>query len=266
MELKGRRLASIHRESLSFNRTFMELKVSFKYCVKSSSVFQSHLYGIESEHVDDGRCRSVVSIAPLWNWKFVWGLNGCRAGQGFNRTFMELKAWNVVVDDAVEQFQSHLYGIERKDRILLKWCSGSVSIAPLWNWKVSGDATLSHDVEFQSHLYGIESKDIYFRAIRACVSIAPLWNWKGTPLKVEPASSVFQSHLYGIESEVYTIDNKQTIDVSIAPLWNWKFEIFCFWRRVLRFQSHLYGIESFNSFDCLKNNRVSIAPLWNWKL
>ena len=48
----------------------MELKVNNEFRQKRVQVFQSHLYGIESEPVDGG----------------IW------IQYGFNRTFMELKA------------------------------------------------------------------------------------------------------------------------------------------------------------------------------
>ena len=58
---------------LSFNRTFMELKVRNgvkpRYCL-------------------------AVSIAPLWNWKPIRGAS-VGAFESFNRTFMELKVCNL---------------------------------------------------------------------------------------------------------------------------------------------------------------------------
>ena len=122
-------------------------------------MFQSHLYGIESEGIH-GRIasRHQVSIAPLWNWKrkptdfSVYGV------ESFNRTFMELKAEKPARLCCVERFQSHLYGIEsylsvntpfkelRFNRTFMELKGGRrpvahrparVSIAPLWNWKIS---------------------------------------------------------------------------------------------------------------------------------
>ena len=142
-----------------------------------SSLFQSHLYGIESHDTDRTFCiihrfnrtfmelkdccsnsamrASLVSIAPLWNWKSI-----------------------------------------RKGLNNLDWC---VSIAPLWNWKaiVRGEnfrlscfnrtfmelkvffnLFVVNDLGFQSHLYGIESEGIHKLIGIGIVSIAPLWNWK----------------------------------------------------------------------------------------
>ena len=74
---------------MSFNRTFMELKVTKEWLPYEKSMFQSHLYGIESDiHATDAHATSrfnrtfmelkvdqcvrvlailLVSIAPLWN-------------------------------------------------------------------------------------------------------------------------------------------------------------------------------------------------------
>ena len=82
---------------------------------RSRHAFQSHLYGIEScnalgkygrllrfnrtfmelkEHGNRvARLDTLVSIAPLWNWKCSIKLNKPRKLNSFNRTFMELKAW-----------------------------------------------------------------------------------------------------------------------------------------------------------------------------
>ena len=100
--------------TLRFNRTFMELKVRSVTDNVYLPWFQSHLYGIErilqrnnKTHINcfnrtfmelKGKftrtftVTSFVSIAPLWNWK----LYKARA------TVLFL------------QFQSHLYGIERR--------------------------------------------------------------------------------------------------------------------------------------------------------
>ena len=204
----------------------------------------------------------------------------------FNRTFMELKGDRLGADVRAATFQSHLYGIERKDRILLKWCSGSVSIAPLWNWKVSGDATLSHDVEFQSHLYGIESKDIYFRAIRACVSIAPLWNWKATRTELGQYQHCFNRTFMELKVSFSPLPwyvcmcfNRTFMELKVAVGVFRRFKQHSFNRTFMElkgrgppcmmiaawFQSHLYGIESVALCAPFCWCSVSIAPLWNWK-
>ena len=264
MELKGRRLASIHRESLSFNRTFMELKVSFKYCVKSSSVFQSHLYGIESANVFQRLGVHRVSIAPLWNWKATRTELG-QYQHCFNRTFMELKVsfsplpWYVCmcfnrtfmelkVLLPVPVFPAR-YSFNRTFMELKVYCTTHARGSPqsfnrtFMELKDGGepDAPLPYDV-----------------------SIAPLWNWKS----VEPWEGLergaFQSHLYGIE-RLLRFSSSAGMTVSIAPLWNWKLGMA--WSRATasRFQSHLYGIESQYEVQALAHLKVSIAPLWNWK-
>ena len=156
----------------------MELKDLLSTDSSLALLFQSHLYGIESHIYSASDCRCYC----------------------FNRTFMELKAWNVVVDDAVEQFQSHLYGIERKDRILLKWCSGSVSIAPLWNWKMVESPTLPCPTMFQSHLYGIESQLSREKGWKEERFNRTFMELKGCCASAHRRAWPFQSHLYGIES------------------------------------------------------------------
>ena len=72
MELKEARAAFQRVEEHGFNRTFMELKVVKDEDGERKTMFQSHLYGIES------RTR-----------------RGSTTGHdGFNRTFMELKDIN----------------------------------------------------------------------------------------------------------------------------------------------------------------------------
>ena len=122
-----------------FNRTFMELKVTFRltHLLRSyvsiaplwnwkevaalslidQHAFQSHLYGIERFHTGIVCKRCPVSIAPLWNWKPSRTYRGS-SQFGFNRTFMELK--EVVIQRLIKTLQ--------------------VSIAPLWNWKYSPTA------------------------------------------------------------------------------------------------------------------------------
>ena len=121
-----------------------------------SMLFQSHLYGIESDRV---RC----------SWK---------SSASFNRTFMELKAeidsnssiWNV--------FQSHLYGIESADEPDER-VPRRVSIAPLWNWKW-GVLFLPTRQRFVSiaPLWNWKILLDYEQETNINVSIAPLWNWK----------------------------------------------------------------------------------------
>ena len=143
---------------VTFNRTFMELKVGCSKGERDNSPvsiaplwnwkyqgekpthghdrFQSHLYGIESvDIVGWGQEADGVSIAPLWNWK-----HGCHA------------PWTVNTP-----FQSHLYGIESRVLQVVKDLL-VVSIAPLWNWKVWTRTRLVLAFMFQSHLYGIERR------------------------------------------------------------------------------------------------------------
>ena len=68
---------------------------------------------------------------------------------------MELKVFNKIEQaPEIEQFQSHLYGIESVNK--------QIAIFDL--------------AKFQSHLYGIESDILRFAARSLGVSIAPLWN------------------------------------------------------------------------------------------
>ena len=238
---------------------------------------------LKASHQGGTTSHQGVSIAPLWNWKAAttgatWSVSG------FNRTFMELKGIVAVVIDESLQFQSHLYGIESclQPREGLRRL---VSIAPLWNWKISSQLhrnachsfnrtfmelkvkmfePVLEEKSFQSHLYGIERKFGHDQCWNNAVSIAPLWNWKvdGTPVVV--GYLLFQSHLYGIERYAVSRCNGFNV-VSIAPLWNWKWQGAVFLEVERKFQSHLYGIESRDWLEQQHLERVSIAPLWNWK-
>ena len=118
--------------------------------------FQSHLYGIERVVMQFYMHRKLVSIAPLWNWKYR-DLDVFELLNSFNRTFMELKgAPRPGVTLSSCRFQSHLYGIE-SDAVCAHRQGGGVSIAPLWNWKTWSLETSTTARRFQSHLYGIES-------------------------------------------------------------------------------------------------------------
>ena len=227
-----------------------------------------------------------VSIAPLWNWK--------------------MKTLLCELLEAV--FQSHLYGIERKvthdckqeaerfNRTFMELKVGthpraslacSVSIAPLWNWKLLVADECSHVFVFQSHLYGIES------AFAPCARKTTLcFNRTFMELKVggllhfrEPKGR-FNRTFMELKDPKFTLAVKGFY-VSIAPLWNWKrptsygstsnasfnrtfMELKGHYlnkgQEACMFQSHLYGIESSVNHERIDELVVSIAPLWNWKL
>ena len=207
-----------------------------------------------------------VSIAPLWNWKMLAAHLTSWWRQGFNRTFMELKARRARVP-AVREI---------------------VSIAPLWNWKMLKTQVSTNKMRFQSHLYGIESEvkcahlasnrsfnrtfmELKEASVRESVSAASRFNrtfmelkenahffWfcglafqshlYGIERRMDPLhgwrSTVFQSHLYGIERKISPPWALLYWPVSIAPLWNWKTKSGSFSTRASStFQSHLYGIE-----------------------
>ena len=136
MELKGCPAAICGRGCQGFNRTFMELKGRWYTSRSRLSPFQSHLYGIESVNKQ-------IAIFDLA--KFQSHLYGIESILYHARTWIATK------------FQSHLYGIERWWRarrspalrcfnrtfmeLKVSWAvrragKRSVSIAPLWNWKV----------------------------------------------------------------------------------------------------------------------------------
>ena len=74
------------------NRTFMELKQAIEICLPLKLVYQSNLYGIETENVvADSYCLHSI-----------------------NRTFMELKHCGDVRRELTHLYQSNLYGIETK--------------------------------------------------------------------------------------------------------------------------------------------------------
>ena len=164
-----------------------------------SMLFQSHLYGIESDRV---RC----------SWK---------SSASFNRTFMELKAeidsnssiWNV--------FQSHLYGIESADEPDER-VPRRVSIAPLWNWKW-GVLFLPTRQRFVSiaPLWNWKILLDYEQETNINVSIAPLWNWKWNISEAFNEDESFNRTFMELKGP----KRVRIIIlwwVSIAPLWNWK--------------------------------------------
>ena len=243
----------------------MELKeITQGSVILSTTLFQSHLYGIESLRGSYLIHASNVSIAPLWNWKFQIS-SGYRCPKRFNRTFMELKDsdGNPVTDvDTVSIAPLWNWKISV---VMVSTGNSIVSIAPLWNWKVSHDYISANHRLFQSHLYGIERKMVLYIRYWTKVSIAPLWNWKVVMFLLWLPLLQFQSHLYGIESvqEQWNQSWHQRFNrtfmelkvarlylwrwsssVSIAPLWNWKWEQYNSERWNMLFQSHLYGIES----------------------
>ena len=199
MELKVLVVVGKTKARECFNRTFMELKGdhhvihiivyhvsiaplwNWKRKVQLRTdcglLFQSHLYGIESDILDwlDGGLG--VSIAPLWNWKTI-DASSMPVNERFNRTFMELKVGRTLEKVLKCEFQSHLYGIERTicEHVI---AHGKVSIAPLWNWKGHhARASLYHHAGFNRTF--MELKDCLVLTLRNAtpVSIAPLWNWK----------------------------------------------------------------------------------------
>ena len=159
-----------------FNRTFMELKDAATTFSKFTPKFQSHLYGIES-----GK-KTGTSV-----WR-----------SGFNRTFMELKVAMLSAEEADCKFQSHLYGIERElaEEFQNAWL---VSIAPLWNWKLSVVCKFSTSLSFQSHLYGIERMVAILQQTRSGSFNRTFMELKVRFMERAFNWAMFQSHLYGIE-------------------------------------------------------------------
>ena len=140
------------------------------------------------------------------------------------------------------EFQSHLYGIERRN---------------FYRWK-------EDEYTFQSHLYGIESGQNKGWHSGDGVSIAPLWNWKTveggdyqackgfnrTFMELKERCGhhrqrwrgEFQSHLYGIERVALrrTRNGAKGFNRTFMEL-----KVPIQLRKVCTFgfQSHLYGIE-----------------------
>ena len=176
----------------------MELKGSSQVIQGSRSAFQSHLYGIESAEKDVESSLILVSIAPLWNWKYQNLYANVWYGS-FNRTFMELKA----------------------NRSSVMLTVAAVSIAPLWNWKIlKNQRSLVLSTVSIAPLWNWKTRTPTPLHCWLRVSIAPLWNWKERgerrfqavarfnrtfmELKVSTCWKMrwfftFQSHLYGIE-------------------------------------------------------------------
>ena len=210
---------------------------------KQTSMFQSHLYGIESGIYRRRSTKTRVSIAPLWNWKkwsvitcsavlaFQSHLYGIERGQElsnlrfadrFNRTFMELKVLLIFAKEfQIPSFQSHLYGIE--------------------SWKGFRKKNLL--MGFNRTFMELKEERKYWILHGSKVSIAPLWNWKTCLEYLRKSDGSF---------------NRTFMELKVVRM-IWRLSWF-------GFQSHLYGIESHHKQDLAKDLRVSIAPLWNWKI
>ena len=105
----------------SFNRTFMELKLSFQVWCRRPPKFQSYLYGIEIRDLITNK-----KVFNSFNRTFMelkyYMINRCANpnADSFNRTFMELKLSFQVWCRRPPKFQSYLYGIEIRDLITNK--------------------------------------------------------------------------------------------------------------------------------------------------
>ena len=266
MELKHMLSFLVHTSLTCINRTFMELKREFGGCPLAGDLYQSNLYGIETNAEIYGGALLIginrtfmelklgkymlvfswyiVSIEPLWNWN----ARGCRAynwSSCINRTFMELKRQN-----------------RQTGTLLLH-----VSIEPLWNW--NANALSKRDLTYQvsiEPLWNWNSAHRPSRTHRSAVSIEPLWNWNWQTTGETDRQKRYQSNLYGIETppirlfrtgrlginrtfmelkHCQTQRHERRKPVSIEPLWNW------------------------NRVDCCQLSRrafVSIEPLWNWNI
>ena len=157
MELKVDQPPGPPRGPPRFNRTFMELKALCPCLVKFGFLFQSHLYGIERAHRHPRGWLNLVSIAPLWNWK-VWTRTRLVLAFSFNRTFMELKVVYCDIPYEGRTFQSHLYGIERE----------------------VNDTSMFRCRCFNRTFMELKGGKRRGLQVDKPVSIAPLWNWKET--------------------------------------------------------------------------------------
>ena len=89
----------------------MELKLHINIRFSNKGMYQSNLYGIETNIEPLLITLWFVSIEPLWNWngdKFDLKVNSF----SINRTFMELKHVCNMYRCSVISYQSNLYGIE----------------------------------------------------------------------------------------------------------------------------------------------------------
>ena len=102
-------------DELRFNRTFMELKATYlMLSARRTLVSIAPLWNWKPCSAPLHARWLRVSIAPLWNWKVGMMMDVLRM-TCFNRTFMELK------DTSSPIWHPPLL----------------VSIAPLWNWKLN---------------------------------------------------------------------------------------------------------------------------------
>ena len=186
---------------VSFNRTFMELKVLYQEHTQTRApVSIEPLWNWKHWFVVYLQCKLKVSIEPLWNWKhkIMCKVKYCAS---FNRTFMELKVW----------------------LLAWSWVAAAVSIEPLWNWKRMSTWKYCKNVVFQSNLYGIESVQQIAALFSAPKFQSNLYGIESL-LQISGVMLVkrFQSNLYGIESTAIAMTITRNA-VSIEPLWNWKF-------------------------------------------
>ena len=137
MELKWTWRDSMSVPSLRFNRTFMELKCAFRAVADGKmTVLIVPLWNWNDNAINTPNLSILVLIVPLWNWnKIRMPIIKCST-MSFNRTFMELKWWEINVVSIV------MIGFNRtfmELKLPCELCTATrcrVLIVPLWNWNV----------------------------------------------------------------------------------------------------------------------------------
>ena len=120
---------------MSFNRTFMELKLRvISNTVTANKAFQSYLYGIEIPAlVPKKRVGQTSFNRTFMELKLPTAAMAAIIVNCFNRTFMELKFKAFRLPQPhLAMFQSYLYGIEITSAEPAT-IAQVVSIVPLWN-------------------------------------------------------------------------------------------------------------------------------------
>ena len=93
----------------------------------TQKLYQSNLYGIEIDVVKLVANESIVPIEPLWNWNLA-RTSTATSGACTNRTFMELKWGRSSLNiNSITMYQSNLYGIEMRERDLIRLASASTN-------------------------------------------------------------------------------------------------------------------------------------------
>ena len=210
--------------TFGLNRTFMELKLARPCRVRDGVGFESHLYGIETRHIDHDAVGGLLFESHLYGFETAHRFAALWPLCQFESHLYGIETMSSTsVTLTTHSFESHLYGIETEWDGNIVTNPPYVWIAPLWNWNRIASPHNPCYLLFESHLYGIETLLLTQARVRL------LW---------------FESHLYGIETGIeqqtgirYACLNRTFMELKRSASWSMP-------PTRAAFESHLYGIET----------------------